>query len=122
MKNHILMAGAVVAALAIPFAADAQSGATTGAAGSVKGFVQDIKGLAVKHNEFRRVLYTAKNLQLVVMALKPKEEIGAEVHKLDQFSVSYTHLRAHETDSYLVCRLLLEKKKKNMTYQKKKQK
>ena len=85
MKNHILIAGAVVAALAIPFAADAQSGATTGAAGSVKGFVQDIKGLAVKNNEFRRVLYTAKNLQLVVMALKPKEEIGAEVHKLDQF-------------------------------------
>src|SRR5665647_3720030 len=28
-------------------------------------------------------------------------------------TVSYTHLRAHETDSYLVCRLLLEKKKKN---------
>ena len=26
--------------------------------------------------------------------------------------VSYTHLRAHETDSYLVCRLLLEKKKR----------
>src|SRR5665647_3826735 len=32
--------------------------------------------------------------------------------------VSYTHLRAHETDSYLVCRLLLEKKKKNQTVQK----
>src|SRR5680860_1372613 len=29
------------------------------------------------------------------------------------YPVSYTHLRAHETDSYLVCRLLLEKKKKN---------
>ena len=29
-----------------------------------------------------------------------------------RLSVSYTHLRAHETDSYLVCRLLLEKKKK----------
>ena len=29
--------------------------------------------------------------------------------------VSYTHLRAHETDSYLVCRLLLEKKKQNKT-------
>ena len=28
-------------------------------------------------------------------------------------AVSYTHLRAHETDSYLVCRLLLEKKKNN---------
>ena len=27
-------------------------------------------------------------------------------------AVSYTHLRAHETDSYLVCRLLLEKKKR----------
>jgi mannose-6-phosphate isomerase-like protein (cupin superfamily) len=51
----------------------------------MKGFVQDIEGLAVKNNEFRRVLYTAKDCQLVVMALKPKEEIGAEVHKLDQF-------------------------------------
>src|SRR5450432_2070030 len=51
----------------------------------MKGFVQDIEGLAVKNSEFRRVLYTAKHCQLVVMALKPKEEIGAEVHKLDQF-------------------------------------
>ena len=51
----------------------------------MKGFVQDIEGLAVKNNEFRQVLYTAKDCQLVVMALKPKEEIGAEVHKLDQF-------------------------------------
>ena len=31
-------------------------------------------------------------------------------------AVSYTHLRAHETDSYLVCRLLLEKKKKKNTH------
>jgi mannose-6-phosphate isomerase-like protein (cupin superfamily) len=51
----------------------------------MKGFVQDIEGLAVKNDEFRRVLYTAKHCQLVVMALKPREEIGAEVHKLDQF-------------------------------------
>ena len=36
------------------------------------------------------------------------------VHYLDP--VSYTHLRAHETDSYLVCRLLLEKKKTNKPY------
>src|ERR1039457_2994283 len=49
------------------------------------GFVQDIEGLAIKNDDFRRVLYTAKNCQLVLMALKPKEEIGAEVHKLDQF-------------------------------------
>jgi mannose-6-phosphate isomerase-like protein (cupin superfamily) len=34
---------------------------------------------------FRQVLYTAKNCQLVVMSLKPKEDIGMEVHKLDQF-------------------------------------
>jgi hypothetical protein len=49
----------------------------------MKGFVQDIEHLAVKNNEFRRVLYTAKHCQLVVMALRPKEEIGEEVHKLD---------------------------------------
>ncbi len=51
----------------------------------MKGFVQDIEALATKNAEFRRVLYTARNCQLVIMALKPKEEIGAEVHKLDQF-------------------------------------
>ena len=51
----------------------------------MKGFVQNIEDIALKNEEFRRVLYTAKHCQLVVMALKPKEEIGAEVHKLDQF-------------------------------------
>ena len=53
---------------------------------AIKGFVQDIEGLTIKNDDFRRVLYTAKHCQLVVMALKPKEEIGAEVHKKnDQF-------------------------------------
>jgi mannose-6-phosphate isomerase-like protein (cupin superfamily) len=51
----------------------------------MKGFVQDIESIAVKNKEFRRVLYTAKNCQLVVMALEPKGEIGTEVHTLDQF-------------------------------------
>lgn len=51
----------------------------------MKGFVKDIEALAIKNEEFRHVLYTAKNCQLVIMALKPKEEIGAEVHHLDQF-------------------------------------
>ncbi len=51
----------------------------------MKGFVQDIEALAIKNGAFRRVVYTAKNCQLVLMALKPKEEIGAEVHTLDQF-------------------------------------
>ena len=50
-----------------------------------RGFVQNIESIAVKNEDFRRVLYTARNCQLVVMALKPKEEIGMEVHKLDQF-------------------------------------
>ena len=36
------------------------------------------------------------------------------IYLLHSTSVSYTHLRAHETDSYLVCRLLLEKKVKNL--------
>jgi mannose-6-phosphate isomerase-like protein (cupin superfamily) len=51
----------------------------------MKGFIQDIEKLAIANPEFRRVLYTAKHCQLVLMALKPGEEIGAEVHKLDQF-------------------------------------
>ena len=51
----------------------------------MKGFVQDIESITGKNEEFRRVLYTAKNCQLVVMALKPREEIGEEVHTLDQF-------------------------------------
>ena len=51
----------------------------------MKGFVKDIEGIAIRNNAFRQVLYTAKNCQLVVMALKPTEEIGAEVHELDQF-------------------------------------
>jgi mannose-6-phosphate isomerase-like protein (cupin superfamily) len=51
----------------------------------MKGFVQDIESLAVRNTDFRQVLYTAKHCQLVVMALKPREEIGSEVHELDQF-------------------------------------
>jgi mannose-6-phosphate isomerase-like protein (cupin superfamily) len=51
----------------------------------MKGFVQDLENLTVKNVDFRQVLYTSRYCQLVVMALKPKEEIGSEVHKLDQF-------------------------------------
>ena len=51
----------------------------------MKGFVQNIESLAIQNTDFRRVLYTAKNCQLVLMSLKPGEEIGAEVHHLDQF-------------------------------------
>lgn len=51
----------------------------------MKGFVQDIEGMAIKNENFRRVLYTAKHSQLVLMALKPQEDIGTETHQLDQF-------------------------------------
>jgi mannose-6-phosphate isomerase-like protein (cupin superfamily) len=51
----------------------------------MKGFVGSIEKAAQQNKTFRTVLYTAKNCQLVVMSLKPGEDIGAEVHKLDQF-------------------------------------
>jgi mannose-6-phosphate isomerase-like protein (cupin superfamily) len=51
----------------------------------VKGYVQHLDGVTIRNEHFRRVIYTAKSCQLVVMSLKPKEEIGMEVHQLDQF-------------------------------------
>ena len=48
----------------------------------MKGFVGSIEKAALKNKTFRTVLYTAKNCQLVVMSLKPGEDIGAEVHQL----------------------------------------
>jgi len=51
----------------------------------MKGFVQNIEDIAVENKDFRRVLYTARNCQLVLMTLLPGEEIGLEVHMLDQF-------------------------------------
>jgi mannose-6-phosphate isomerase-like protein (cupin superfamily) len=51
----------------------------------MRGFVQNIEDMAKSNDNFRHVLYTAKHSQLVLMSLKPGEEIGEEVHKLDQF-------------------------------------
>ena len=51
----------------------------------MKGFVTDIEKVTLENENFRRVLYTAKNCQLVVMSLQPGEDIGEEVHELDQF-------------------------------------
>jgi mannose-6-phosphate isomerase-like protein (cupin superfamily) len=51
----------------------------------MRGFVQDIEALALENAAFRQVLYTAGHCQLVLMALKPGEEIGEEIHSLDQF-------------------------------------
>lgn len=51
----------------------------------MKGFVANIEQLSLENTDFRRVLYTAKNSQLVLMCLQPNEDIGEEVHHLDQF-------------------------------------
>jgi mannose-6-phosphate isomerase-like protein (cupin superfamily) len=52
----------------------------------MKGYVVQLVEDATRKNEnFRQVLYTAKHCQLVLMSLKPGEEIGEEVHDLDQF-------------------------------------
>ena len=52
----------------------------------MKGFIDNIEERAEKNEDFQHVLYTGKHLQLVLMSLKPGEEIGDEVHKdRDQF-------------------------------------
>ena len=52
----------------------------------MKGFVGDIEGLSGATKDFRRVVYTGQHLQLVVMRLKPGEDIGEELHPdRDQF-------------------------------------
>jgi len=52
----------------------------------MKGFVGNIEQLTEANSDFRRVLYTGRNLQLVLMAIEPGGEIGEEVHKdRDQF-------------------------------------
>ncbi len=51
----------------------------------MKGYVTNIETTTRENTDYRRVLYTAKNSQLVLMTLQPGEEIGMEVHQLDQF-------------------------------------
>lgn len=50
------------------------------------GFVDNIEELTEENTDFRRVLYTGQNLQLVLMTLQPGEDIGEEIHSdRDQF-------------------------------------
>ncbi len=51
----------------------------------MKGYIANIEKTALENDNFRKVLYTAKNCQLVLMSLLPGEEIGEEIHTLDQF-------------------------------------
>ncbi|MDD5605796.1 MAG: cupin domain-containing protein [Patescibacteria group bacterium] len=52
----------------------------------MRGYCDNIEQATLENTNFRQVLYTGKHSQLVVMCLKPGEEIGAEVHPdVDQF-------------------------------------
>ena len=51
----------------------------------MKGYVVNIEKATRENRNFRKVLYTANNSQLVLMSLRPGEDIGEEVHHLDQF-------------------------------------
>jgi mannose-6-phosphate isomerase-like protein (cupin superfamily) len=52
----------------------------------MKGFIDDIESLTETNSDFRRVLYTGSQMQLVLMSLRPGEEIGEEIHPdRDQF-------------------------------------
>jgi len=51
----------------------------------MRGYVTNIENDTLENQDFRRVLYTAKNTQLVLMCLRANEEIGEEIHDLDQF-------------------------------------
>lgn len=52
----------------------------------MRGFNANIEKATLENNDFRRVLYTGKYSQLVLMSLKPQEEIGVETHRNnDQF-------------------------------------
>jgi mannose-6-phosphate isomerase-like protein (cupin superfamily) len=49
------------------------------------GFITNIENDTLKNENFREVIYTGKNSQLVLMSIKPKEDIGEEIHEVDQF-------------------------------------
>ncbi len=51
----------------------------------MKGYLVNIEKETLENTDFRRVLYTSKNSQLVLMSIAVGEEIGEEVHDLDQF-------------------------------------
>jgi hypothetical protein len=52
----------------------------------MQGYLDDIERATLDNDDYRRVLYTGRHLQLVLMTLQPGEEIGEEVHEgHDQF-------------------------------------
>jgi len=51
----------------------------------MKGYLTNIEKETLENEDYRRVLYTGKNSQLVLMNIQPGDEIGEELHHLDQF-------------------------------------
>jgi mannose-6-phosphate isomerase-like protein (cupin superfamily) len=51
----------------------------------MQGYIGNIEAATLENTDFRRVLYTAKNCQLVLMCIPPGGDIGQEIHQLDQF-------------------------------------
>lgn len=51
----------------------------------MNGYVTNIEKATLENENYRKVLYTAKNSQLVLMTIQPGDEIGEEIHELDQF-------------------------------------
>lgn len=49
------------------------------------GFVTNIEEETLNNSNFRKVIFTAPHSQLVLMSLKPGEDIGMEIHEVDQF-------------------------------------
>jgi mannose-6-phosphate isomerase-like protein (cupin superfamily) len=68
------------------------------------GYVTNIERDALANEDFRRVLYTGRNLQLVLMTLQPGEDIGSEIHSThDQFirvesGTAYSELNGERRD------------------------
>ena len=82
--------------------------------GAGRGTITNIDGkysLEVKRGETLVFSFVGYQNQEVAITNQRTLNIALRVSEANN-PVSYTHLRAHETDSYLVCRLLLEKKKK----------
>ena len=51
----------------------------------MNGYVTNIEEATLENENYRKVLYTTKNSQLVLMTIQPGDEIGEEIHELDQF-------------------------------------
>lgn len=74
MRTVILAIAGLMLGLGFGYATDRKEA-------MMKGFVGDIEAMTEANSDYRRVLYTAAQMQLVLMALQPGEEIGEETHE-----------------------------------------